>query len=112
MEVADKYGKTVNQVGLELVHAPTARRHSRLRVGNDRRSLQVLLRWNIQNGNSVIPKSTNPSRIEENASIWDWQLNAEDFDWLSSLKTQVTLHRMAAAADGLRTSVGQNVIAF
>ena len=32
IEVADKYGKTVNQVGLEHVHAATARRRSQLRV--------------------------------------------------------------------------------
>ena len=72
------------------------------------RYLQVLLRWNLQNQHSIIPKSTKPSRIEENASIWDWQLNAEDFDRLSSLKTQVTLQRMAAAADA-ENSVGQNL---
>ena len=32
---------------------------------------QVMLRWNIQRGVVVIPKSTHPERIEENFNIWD-----------------------------------------
>ena len=54
--------------------------------------MQVLLRWNVQHDISVIPKSTKEERIEENAGIWDWELPAEDFDTLSSLKKQVTFY--------------------
>ena len=52
--------------------------------------MQVLLRWNVQHDISVIPKSTKEERIEENAGIWDWELSAEDFEALSSLKKQVS----------------------
>lgn len=37
----------------------------------------------------MIPKSTNPLRIEQNARLWDWQLSVEDFERLSNLETQV-----------------------
>ena len=53
--------------------------------------MQVLLRWNVQHDISVIPKSTKEERIEENAGLWDWELSAEDFETLSTLKTQVVL---------------------
>lgn len=43
----------------------------------------------MQHGISVIPKSTKPDRIEENAGIWGWELSTEDFATLSNLKTQV-----------------------
>ena len=34
---------------------------------------QVILRWNVQRGVVVIPKSTHRERIEENFNIWDLQ---------------------------------------
>ena len=49
--IADKYGKTV---------------------------AQVILRWNVQRGVSVIPKSVHRNRMEENIAIWDFELTAED----------------------------------
>ncbi|WP_018901618.1 aldo/keto reductase [Rhizobium sp. 2MFCol3.1] len=39
---------------------------------------QVILRWQIEIGNSVIPRSSNPDRIAENFAIFDFQLSAED----------------------------------
>ena len=48
---------------------------------------QVLLRWNIQKGNVILPKSVNPARIEENSKL-DFILNEDDMSKLSELKTQ------------------------
>lgn len=47
---------------------------------------QVLLRWLVQRGISVIPKSTTPERIHENFNIWDFHLSVAEMAGLSSLK--------------------------
>lgn len=46
---------------------------------------QVLLRWNVQRGVAVIPKSTRPARIEENFHIWDFVLSEAEMKRVSSL---------------------------
>jgi 2,5-diketo-D-gluconate reductase A len=46
---------------------------------------QVLLRWCVQLGLPVIPKSTHRERIEENGRIFDFQLTEQDMDELGSL---------------------------
>lgn len=59
-EIAGRYGKTV---------------------------AQVILRWNIQRGVSVIPKSVHRSRMEENIAVWDFELSAEDMARIAALDT-------------------------
>jgi 2,5-diketo-D-gluconate reductase A len=39
---------------------------------------QVVLRWHIQHGNIVFPKSTTPARIEENFELFDFELEPDD----------------------------------
>lgn len=46
---------------------------------------QVILRWNVQRGVIVIPKSVHRERMEENISIWDFALDREDMERISSL---------------------------
>lgn len=46
---------------------------------------QVILRWNVQRGVVVIPKSTHKERIEENFHIWDFALTDEEMKQISSL---------------------------
>ena len=46
---------------------------------------QVGLRWVIQKGISVIPKSTHPERIASNARIFDFTIDQEDMDLLDTL---------------------------
>ena len=53
------------------------------RVG--RSPAQVTLRWHIQHGYIVFPKSTTPSRIEENFALFDFELTGEDMAALDGL---------------------------
>lgn len=46
---------------------------------------QVILRWNIQRGVVVIPKSIHKARIEENFKIWDFTLTHEEMAKISAL---------------------------
>ena len=46
---------------------------------------QIVLRWHIQNDILVIPKSVTPSRIEENADIFHFELAKEDMQLLNGL---------------------------
>lgn len=57
-EIGDKYGKTV---------------------------AQVILRWHLQRGIVVIPKSTHLERMKENFNVFDFELAQEDMDAISKL---------------------------
>jgi 2,5-diketo-D-gluconate reductase A len=46
---------------------------------------QVVLRWHIQLGNVVIPKSVTPARIRENLALFDFELSAADLDAIRGL---------------------------
>jgi len=48
---------------------------------------QVMLRWHLQQGRSVIPKSTKPHRIAENIDVFDFELSAEELAAIDALDT-------------------------
>ena len=48
---------------------------------------QVMLRWGLQQGRSVIPKSTKPSRIAENIDVFDFELSADELSAIDNLDT-------------------------
>ncbi|MGH3314062.1 MAG: aldo/keto reductase [Streptomyces sp.] len=62
--IADKYGKT---------------------------PAQVVLRWHLQTGNVVIPKSATPARIKENFDVFGFELDAGDLDVIAGLNTDTRL---------------------
>jgi 2,5-diketo-D-gluconate reductase A len=52
---------------------------------HDRTPAQVILRWHIQLGNVVIPKSVTPERIEENFRVFDFELSDDDMRAITQL---------------------------
>ena len=48
-------------------------------------NVQVILRWHIQRGNVIFPKSTNPKHIKENSEIFDFSLTNEEMDEINKM---------------------------
>jgi len=48
---------------------------------------QVMLRWGLQQGRSVIPKSTKPARIAENIDVFDFELSPDEMAAIDGLDT-------------------------
>jgi diketogulonate reductase-like aldo/keto reductase len=68
--------------GKGLLDAPVL---AELGAKHGKSAAQVVLRWHLQLGNVVIPKSVTPSRIRENFDVFDFELTAEDMDLVGSL---------------------------
>ena len=54
---------------------------------HDRTPAQTILRWHLQVGNVVIPKSSTPERIRENFELFDFELSEDDMAALERLDT-------------------------
>jgi diketogulonate reductase-like aldo/keto reductase len=59
---------------------------ARIAMGHDRSVAQVLLRWGLQHGVVVIPKSVREERIRENARVFDFTLSHEEMAQLDALR--------------------------
>ncbi|HEV2728240.1 MAG TPA: aldo/keto reductase [Solirubrobacterales bacterium] len=55
---------------------------------HDRTPAQVILRWHLQVGNVVIPKSSNPERIRQNFEVFDFELSEDDMAAIERLDTE------------------------
>lgn len=61
----------------------------------EKTAAQVTLKWNVQRGVAVIPKSTHRNRIEQNINIWDFTLSDEDMQKITELdlgKSEIVNH--------------------
>jgi diketogulonate reductase-like aldo/keto reductase len=54
---------------------------------HDKSPAQVMLRWHLQQGRSVIPKSTKPHRIAENFDVFDLELTDDELAGIDGLDT-------------------------
>jgi len=52
---------------------------------------QVALRWGLQSGHSVLPKTTKESRIKENFDVFDWSIPEELMAKFSEIKQASSL---------------------
>ena len=67
---------------------------------------QVALRWNVQRGVVIIPKSIHKERMEENFNIWDFTLSEEDMTAIAELdlgRSEIIDHSAAATAQFLNS---------
>lgn len=55
---------------------------------------QIILRWHVQTGNIIFPKSTNPKHIKENIDIFDFFLSDEEMDQINNLDRNVRFFNM------------------
>jgi 2,5-diketo-D-gluconate reductase A len=57
----------------------------RLARDHEKTPAQIVLRWHLQIGNVVIPKSVTPARIRENLEVFDFELFSDDMDAIGGL---------------------------
>lgn len=72
------FAEGLNGMFTEPVLGEIARKHGKTPA-------QVILRWNVQQGVMVIPKSVRRARMEENLDIWDFSLDGEDLARIAAL---------------------------
>ncbi|MEU7064789.1 aldo/keto reductase [Streptomyces sp. NPDC046161] len=68
--------------GKELLTLPAV---ASVAARHGRSAAQVVLRWHLQSGHVVIPKSVTPARIRENLDVFGFELDAEDMAALDAL---------------------------
>lgn len=78
----------------ELMNEPV---FSRLAEKYGKSNAQIILRWHIQAGNVVFPKSTNPAHMKENLNIFDFTLTAEEMREIKALDRGVRFFNMTLA---------------
>ncbi len=78
--VARKYSKVEPQQATPWSRLPLLDRLSR--VSETKSPAQILIRWALQHGLVVIPKSANRRRIFEDADVFDFEISAEDMEIL------------------------------
>ena len=62
---------------------------------------KVLLRWSLQKGFVPLPKSSNPSRIAENAALFDFELDAATMAAVDGLEERFMATKMSTMFDQL-----------
>nr|KAG5708375.1 hypothetical protein BaRGS_034406 [Batillaria attramentaria] len=85
-------GKPVENILVNPVIAEIAKKHNRTPA-------QVVLRWCLQRGLCIVPKSCTPTRIQENYQIFDFTLSEDDMKGLSSLNKNKRLVTFETAKD-------------
>lgn len=59
---------------------------TRIGAAHGKSPAQVVLRWHLQLGDVVIPKSVTPARIKENFEVFDFELSRDEMDEITGLR--------------------------
>ncbi len=60
---------------------------ARIAAARGKTSAQIILRWHVQHGHIVIPKSSRPERMRENLEVLDFELSPEEISSIAALDT-------------------------
>ena len=70
---------------------------TRLAKKYNKTNVQIILRWHIQEGNIVFPKTTNPQHMKENFDIFDFSLTPDEIDEIRALDNGKRFFNMTLA---------------
>lgn len=62
---------------------------------HDKSPAQVVIRWHVQKGHSVIPGAENPAYIKENIEVFDWELTPEEMARIEALDLEKRYFNMS-----------------
>lgn len=80
---------------------------SKIAARYQKSTAQVILRWHIQRGVVIIPKSARKERMEENLNIWDFALDSRDMDAIATLDighSEIINHYSACTAKAINAT--------
>ena len=63
---------------------------AQIAAAHDKSTAQVMLRWNLQRGVAVIPKSVHRERMEQNLDVFDFELTADEMAKIAALDTKTS----------------------
>lgn len=63
---------------------------AQIAAAHDKSAAQVMLRWNLQRGVAVIPKSVHRERMEQNLDVFDFELTADEMAKIATLDTKAS----------------------
>ena len=61
---------------------------NKIAKAHNKSAAQVIIRWHIQKGFSVIPGTSNPDYIKENIDVFDFSLNKKEMKQVEKLNTE------------------------
>jgi diketogulonate reductase-like aldo/keto reductase len=77
-----------------LIHEPL---FTELAAKYGKNNVQIILRWHIQEGNIIFPKSTNPQHMKDNIDIFDFALTDEEMQRIRKLDKNTRYFTMSLA---------------
>jgi len=80
-------GSSYTEIGMAKSEDSCLVNETIVKIGGDAKKTpaQVVLRWAVQRGTAVIPKTSNADRLKENAALFDWTLSDEQMASINKL---------------------------